>query len=237
MALSLRGTAVSGTGAADPTCTLPVGTATDDVVYFAVHTQHNSDFDLSMITTGYTELADLFQDDTTDSSLGVFRKIMGATPDSTAQAETGAAFAVAVCMVWTGADTTTPEDATTTTAGAINGGTPNPPSITTVTANAIVLAIGGSSEADAVTNPPTGYSNLVDLQSGTANVMMSSKLVASPGAEDPGTYADVSGTTADAWTAATVAIRPAASTTTRGMPFGHRGTAFNGGRTFHGTVH
>lgn len=213
MALSLRGTAVSGTGAPDPTVTLPVGTATDDVVYVAFNTPgtSNIDQDLVMITTGYTELADLFQNDLSDTQLGVFRKIMGATPDSSAQCETTTTNGIAVCHVWTGVDLTTPEDATTTTAGATDDGTPQPPSIVTATANAIVLAIGGSSEADAVTNAPTGYSNLIDLQHTAMNVMISSKLVASPGTETPGRYADIAGTAADTWCAATVAIRPAAA--------------------------
>lgn len=209
MALSLRGTA-SAIGT-DATITLPVGTAADDVVYVAFMCAGTADANLAMITSGYTELVDRYENDNTDTNFGVFRKIMGGTPDSSAQVNTPAAnSACAVCHVWTGADTTTPEDAATTQAGATNGGTPDPPSIVTVTANAVVLAIGGSSEGDAVTNAPTGYGNLIDIQGTDRNCMMSSKLVASPTTEDPGTYADITGTGADSWCAATVAIRPAA---------------------------
>lgn len=214
MALSFVG-GNNGTagGGADVTLTLTVGVATNDYVLVAGTVASTSDLNLAMVTADYQELADLYQNDLSDCNFGVFRKIMGATPDSDAVIENlGPGTIAGAFHIWRGVNTTTPEDATTTTGGAIDSGTPDPPSIDTVTANAVVIACAGSSEGDAVTNAPTGYTNLFDAQSGAGavNVMMSSKSVASPGTEDPGTYADVVGSTSDSWAAATVALRPAA---------------------------
>ena len=207
MAISFVG-GDSGNGSTAVTLNLPGGIAQNDVV-IAAHMgslTSNRDMDIS----GYQELADLYQDDTTDTNLGVFRKVMGATPDSTvAFADQGVNACVFHC--WRGVNTTTPEDATTTVGGAIDGATPDPPAINTATANAVVLAIGASSEADAVTNAPSGYGNLFDSQGNSANCAISSKSVASPTTEDPATYGDIVGTTADSWAAATVALRPAAN--------------------------
>lgn len=221
MALSLRGTAnASINGTSKISVTLPVGVAENDVVYFAFVIGSNSNLDLLLDTSGYTELVDIARtDDSLDVNLGVFRKIQSATPDSVVTASHQNNVDKAGCVhVWTGADTTTPEDATSTTASGFNGGTANPPSITTVTTNAIVLAIGGSSEPDTVTNPPTNYSNLDGaLNSATANpqaVWVSSRLIVSAGSENPGSYADISGDINDSWCAATVAIRPAAEAAT-----------------------
>ncbi len=201
------------TGGNDVTLSLPGEIAEGDVVYVAVMTVRGSgstDIDVAMTTAGYTELADIFSDDTEDTHLGVFRKVMGAVPDTTAVV-TGSGDAndvVAVFHVWRGADPTTPEDVSAGTASSTNGGTPNPPAVTTFTNGAVVLAIGGSTEPDFVSTAPTGYSNLVDLQAGNTNVMMSSKVITTAAAEDPGAYTEVVGDVSDSWAAVTVAIRP-----------------------------
>lgn len=218
MAITLRGTTSGNSISADVTLTHPGGIAENDVVYVSAMstTLFGSDLNMAMVTTGYTELADLYANDAQDTNFGVFRKRMGATPDSTAVVDyVGSVFSDnldAVEHVLIGVDTTTSEDATTTTATGIDSGTPNPPSITTATANAWVLACAGSTEGDAVSNPPTNYINLIDIQNAsTNNVMMASREITSPGAEDPGTYADIVGGTDDSWCAATVAVRPAAT--------------------------
>lgn len=213
MALSFVGSGFnSNVSGADLTLTLPVGIAEDDVVYVAAVTSGSVDATMAMTTSGYTKLCDLFANDTNDTNLGVFRKVMGASPDATAVVTgTGSGFITigAVFHVWRGADTATPEDVATTTATGLNSATPNPPAITTVTNDAVVLAIGGSvGELDAVSNAPSGYSNLIDTLVGTSNVMMASKVTAAAGAQDPASYSDISGDSTDSWAAATVAIRP-----------------------------
>src|SRR3990167_4835602 len=112
MALALRGVAegLANTGAT-VTVTHPGGIAENDVVFIG-YTIGNStvDRDMAMTTASYTELADLYANDSTDTNFGVFRKVMGATPDSTAVC-TGvdsSTIMAAVESVWTGVDTTTP---------------------------------------------------------------------------------------------------------------------------------
>lgn len=213
MAISLVGTnSATATGGADVSITLPVGTAENDVVYASFSQQIGSDLNMAMTTSGYTELADLYANDNNDASLGVYRKVQGATPDTTSVWDNGfSAAAGGVCMVLRGVDTTTPEDATTTTATGTNGATPDPPSINTATAAAWTLACASSTEPDAVSNPPTNYTDLIDTTFGTiGNVMMARREIASPATEDPGTYADISGQDTDSWCAATVAVKPAA---------------------------
>lgn len=219
MAISLRGTAHNFSASGNVTVTLPVGTAQNDVVY-AFYNENSStggDFNMAMVTAGYTELADLFADDSTNSNFGVYRKVQGAVPDTTAVFDdvsaAGDQDSNAAVIVLIGVNTTTPEDATTTTATGTDTGTPNPASITTVTANAWVLALIGSTEAAVSPTAPTNYSNLVFEGTSGGLTAGATRTIAAPGAEDPGTFGGIGGSTADSWCAATVAVRPSTSKT------------------------
>lgn len=241
MALSFIGSAennVADASVSTITLTLPAGIAENDVVYVAYVASSNggADKNMAMTTTGYSELADLFANDADECNLGVYRKLMGATPDSTAETATVATGGVpkgaAVCHVWRGVDTTTPEDATTTTATAVNSAIPNSPSIITVTANAIVLSAVGSSQFDATVTAPAGYANQVDITGPDTRALagIASKSIASPGTEDPAAWTDITDAATEAWCAATVAIRPAAAGGTLFVNLaGHGGLGSRGG--------
>lgn len=215
MALSLVGQA-EGVGAlsTDLTITLPGGTTTDDVVYLGVATGIVSDPTFAMTTAGYTKLCDLSNVNTgTYANLAVFRKIMGATPDTTAVVTAvSLGYLVGVVHVWRGADLATPEDATTTTAVA-GSKNPDSPSITTVTANAIVLSFGAAGTDDTAVTAPTNYNNQGDINQTLQTVAVASRLIVSAGAENPAAWTDFSGPARPSMAAATVAIRPAAATT------------------------
>jgi hypothetical protein len=108
-----------------------------DLVIIAVAT--GSGTERSQAVTGYTQIASLYSNDTEDTNLWVGYKIMGSTPDTTVgipspgsvdDAQTG------VIQVWRNVEYV---DATTTT--GTNTVLANPPSITTNTAD-IVLVIG-----------------------------------------------------------------------------------------------
>jgi len=220
MALVIRGTAEnSAASGADVTVTLPGGTAASDVVYaaYAIGDNDSVDQNMAMITAGYTELADVFGDGTStnpDCNLGVYRKIMGGTPDSSYQVDGlgGADAAVSsVCHVWTGADQTTPEDATTTAATGI-GAIPDSPSITTITNNAIVISVGAGALQDTSVNAPSGYGNQVDddaVDISNVTIGMASILKVAFGAENPGAWTTWTAEADTGWAAATVALRPA----------------------------
>jgi hypothetical protein len=106
--------------------------------------------DKSYRISGYTQIADLYSNDTFDANLQVGYKFMGATPDTSVTITGGTgptvvtdAYAIAI-HVWRGIDTTTPLDVTTTTTTAIDTGIPNPPAITPTTANSVVLVAAGT---------------------------------------------------------------------------------------------
>lgn len=217
MAITLRGTnSANAGGSFDINVPMPTGTATDDVVYAAAsEASHTANFDITTTSVGWTELAEDYSNDTLDVNACLMRKVQGGTPDTTVRFRDagGGSYAwggVAIALI--GVDTTTPEDATTTTATGIDAEDPDPPSITTVTNGAWVLAFGFTSEGDNVSNAPSGYSNLVDNGVGFGNnnwTMAATKEVATAGAEDPGAFTDPTGDTGDSWVAFTVAARPA----------------------------
>lgn len=158
----------------------------------------------------------LWANDTRDANLRVASKIMGGTPDTQVQGSgntTATNGATMTCQVWRGADPITPQDVAMQTATAINSAVPNPPSVTPVTAGAVIVAIGCGSGA--ATNPavtaPTGYSNLVQATVDPGNSItsaMASKAWSGSGAEDPGAFGGITTSTSDGWCAATFVIRP-----------------------------
>ena len=205
---------------ADVTVTLPAMSQNDLVICsYSIGDNDGVNFDMAMVTTGYTEVADLFADDTQDVSLGVFWKVMGATPDPTAVADglggTDAAVA-AVCMVFRGVDTGTPMDVAATTATALDTMHPNPPSIDWVTANTWTVIAGASGHtlagAGTYTFPANYTTNAIDRgaddTSDTTVGMGYRTAPADP--EDPGVMTH-SGTDSASfsWGAATLALREA----------------------------
>lgn len=118
-----------------------------DVVIIVSGAGSTSDVSMSMITAGYTELFEAYESDTVDTNLAVYYKVMGATPDTdvTINESGNAAFAsAAIAHVWRNIDTSNPIDAYTTQFTGVNSAHANPPAVTTITENAVVLAIGAS---------------------------------------------------------------------------------------------
>ena len=224
MAISFVGSASGAAGdGGNVTLTLPVGTTTDDlvIVSYAIGDNDNVDHDMAMVTTGYTEVADLFSDDTREANLGVFWKVMGATPDTSATV-TGLggidASVGAVCMVFRGVDTTTPMDVTPTTATALSTFNPDPPSIDHLNPAGLWTVIAGASAhvvGSGTYTFPTGYTtDAIDKWSGdtTESTVGMGYNTAPADPENPGAMTH-SGTDNGAYAscAATLALRPAAA--------------------------
>lgn len=226
MAISFVGSAEnSAINGADVTLTLPAMLQDDLVIVaYGVGDNDNVDFNMAMVTAGYTEVADLFSDDTQDANLGVYWKVMGATPDTSAVVDGlgGADAAVAAtCMVFRGVDTATPFDVVTTTATGINTMHPNPPAIDhlnpaglwTVIAGASGHTLGGAGTYTF----PTGYTtNALDIGSDdTSDITVGLGYRTNPAdPEDPGVMTHSGADSANfAWAACTMALRPKASTT------------------------
>jgi hypothetical protein len=142
------------------------GLQEDDIVILAYGIADNdgTNFDMGIATgSGWTEVADLHAEDNYDCDLGVYWKIMGATPDTsvTVDGQGGNdASVTAIAMAFRGVDTTTPMDVTPTTAETSGTSNPNPPSIdhngSTGTA---VVAIGAASNTrnGETFSAPAGY--------------------------------------------------------------------------------
>lgn len=218
MVIALRGTN-SGTGAAgvDVTVALPGGTTANDVVYAFGSLGATIDFDMAMITSGYTELADVYGNGSTrDGNLGVHRKVMGGTPDSNAVFSNPGGSSngmAAVVRVYSGVNTTTPEDATTTTNNPA-GTQIDSPSITTATNGAVVITCGACELFDTTATEPTGYGNPANesINDSFDSLIVTADITkAVAGVEDPGGWTNITSEANDANAAATIALRPAST--------------------------
>lgn len=189
----------------------------DDLVIVSYGVGGTSDVSIGVTTAGYTEIVELFHNETgADVSLSVSYKKMSGSPDTTldltatGNAQNGGAVIV---EVWGGVDTTTPMDVAATSIAAGDGGRPNPPAITPTTAGAVVVVVGSnaSNVTDAVfTQTGSELSNFLSATSpdtldatvGTGDFSWTS------GAFDP--VAWLGGTTGvqDSWAAVTIALRP-----------------------------
>lgn len=195
-----------------------------DLVVVAYGISNPADSALGVNTAGYTEVANLYANDDHDTNLAVAYKIMGGTPDSLVNVSGPSSSnrgGGAVVYVIRNAHPSTPMDVTATTASGVNTFTPDPPAITPVTPQALVIAVGagGGVLVDDVGTAPAGYQNLIAACIGGLTdsflVAMASKPWSGSGAENPGVFADfVLGASGSlgSWTAATLAIRPSPDT-------------------------
>jgi hypothetical protein len=192
--------------------------AIGDIVIACVAFNNGTDRNIQCTTSGYTEVADLYHNSNNDAQLGVYYKVL-------TSADTSVAFNLGVnvrsvfcALVWRNINAT-PLDATTTT--ATNTRTrADPPAITTVTNNAVVIAVGATAirgdEVLAFTAGPSGMTNFYTSQTATNSVPASSIGIASvvvpiAGSYDPGIFATTGSSatsTANSWCAATLALRP-----------------------------
>lgn len=169
----------------------------------------------AMTTTGYTQLESKLNGNTGSTGTSTLhRKVMGATPDTTAVCTgTGSASnglsAIAICL--RGVDGTTQEDVAITFAAGFGA---NPPgAITTVTDGCLIVVFGGTDLNPGTITGPSGYSNQTTVidAAGTFHgfCAMATKAQSTHGTETPGAWT----TWSNNWsTAYTLAVRPAANT-------------------------
>lgn len=194
--------------------------ATGDIVIVVDSFVSVGDYNAGVLTDGYTELTDLYANDSWDSNLAVSWKIMGATPDTTVSCVAGASRgSVGLVQVWRNVDQVTPIDSVIGTATGINGGFPDGPATTPVTSGAVVITAGMRTGAigDASVTAPSGYGNLVQktyISTLGTTAGIASKIWSGSGAEDPGVWSDWydegANILACSWAAVTLALRPAA---------------------------
>ncbi len=184
---------------------------------------------------GWTKPAAL---DDADSSarqrqLAIFYKIAsGETGNWTFSQDGAADNMAAVVNAFTGVDQATPIDVTPVSGHTLSGqndDTPDPPSITTVTAGAWVMTycgMNGNSSSHTAVTQPTGYT-LAGTEpdpyaaSNQRQLATAYKEVAAAGAEDPGVWTFSGGTSnTQDYITGVIAIKPASTGTTITVPTG-----------------
>jgi len=211
----------SNINGADVTVTLPTNMVEGDLVIFAYEEAGTlSNLDLSMDTADYTEVADLFADDTLDANVGVYYKFMGATPDTTAVANGSGAAAdglAAVVHVYRGVQLVAnggPFDTTTATTTGTSTILADPPSIdwSGSAGRVAVIAVGGTSASNTgAFGKPANYSDFIGaLGNDTNDAHVALGVNYAPA--DPENPAAVTFTAADntsySYGAATMILRP-----------------------------
>jgi len=197
---SLSGAVVNG-GAV--TLNFPVGVQQGDVVYVC----SGIDGTATVATSNYVPIANVTS---TAQEVRVWRKVMGAAPDTSVTINgTGQpqdAHAV-VALILRDVELSQPEDVTPTTA---TGSSTNPdnPAITTTFNKAWVLAFASSRVNDSAITAPSGYTNQTSANISDTNpstTAVATREITVPGVEDPASWTDwATGT----WGAITVAVRP-----------------------------
>lgn len=198
---------MGSTDSGDATFNLPSGLLVNDLVIVA----SCSDSDTSLLSntpSGYTAGQ--------SGEKGVYcrwaYKRMGSTPDTQVTMPESLTDGRHLALAFRHVNTTTPFDVASPTPATGNSGDPNAPGVTTLTDDALVLALGFLDDdvAAASVVAPTGYALAAALQGGVAgagSTLMAAykyKLVA--GSEDPGVFASDG---SDTWWAATLVLRPA----------------------------
>ena len=173
--------------------------------------------DRSMTTSsaGWTELVELYSNDTFSTNLAIYYKFMGAIPDTgiTLNAHTtGDSSAIAV-YVFRNVDLTTPFDVTQTTVTQTNTGIPNPPAITPTTTNSIIVVAAGSAHNDGTDTYTANYLTSFRTQGGNStndSTVGIGYLTWTSGAYDPAAWTFTAGGTTSNYSTAsvTMALRP-----------------------------
>jgi hypothetical protein len=97
---------------------------------------------MSVDTADYVQVSELFANSTRDANLGVYYKVMGATPDTSVLASVGSGSAdpkIVTVQVFRGFSAVTPLDVTSTTMTALNTTKPDPAAITPTTSGALIV--------------------------------------------------------------------------------------------------
>jgi hypothetical protein len=177
-----------------------------DFIVAAVAFKNSTNRDIQCTTSGYFEIADLFTASTTRFiQLGVYAKILS-SPETVIDFDIGVSvpsrFAV---HVWRLLDDD-PFDATSTTAVGI--GPANPPSITTQTPSATIVAVGaigtGAAGSSSMT-VPSGMENFFHVGvTGDSGIGIASIILPTPQTYDPETF----GPNGSRYAAVTMAFKP-----------------------------
>ena len=168
----------------------------------------------------WTSAGTAYGNDTADALLDVRYALAATDPASSIQssAVTFQDFAF-ILTVWRGVDPASPLDSLTQFASGIDSSAPNPPASLSVTRSgctALAFGVGAmpSSEAPAITAPPSGFTSILAISRSNntapdgAISLAYRNNVASGAALNPGSFTVSKTSTSSAWAAATMILRP-----------------------------
>jgi len=191
----------------------PISPLENDIIVVVYGWVSITDDAPSIVTPGYTVIAELYQSDVWDVNFLAAYKVMGSTPDGSVEvAGHGSNPTVAVAQLWRGASTSSPMDVAATTATNLNSSRPNSPSITPVTPGAVVLSLGVGVGAGGPLSTPSGMANGTRTRSNDGTKVAVAGIASADwvsGAYDPVAWGGSDGGGSDSWAAATIALRPA----------------------------
>ena len=187
---------------------LDTSPSSGDIVIASVSVYSSIDLSITTNTSGYTEIGDYAINEPSLGvflNLGIYYKVLSSS-ESSVQFNLGLSNSniSMVAHVWRNVNPTTPLDATTTSANGT--GVPDAPSITTVTENSVVIAVGsGSYDNHSV---PSGMENYFTAFSGFFGPRLSFASTFRPntGSYNPPVFGGSSSSLK--WLSSTIALRP-----------------------------
>lgn len=218
------GRAIDNSSTSTPNCSLTglsggiaSAPAIGDLVIAAIGFVNSTNRDITTVSSGWTEVADLYANSIADTQLGVFYKYLTAADKSVQFSLGTTVISKFVTHVWRSANSSSPLDATTTTATLTNSSSANPPAIGVVTDGAVVIAVGVAADHSSGTSldltVPSGMENFFKTTkpstTDTPQLAIASVLINSGGSYDPGLFGGGRANSGNSWCAATLAIRPA----------------------------
>lgn len=187
--------------------------AAGDVVIVAFASKAPENYNLTMATSGYTELADLYSNDTRDAALGVYAKVMGATPDTSASATNPYAFTEygIAAHVWRNTNVVSGIVTPIATATGVDSGVPNPPAVTPTVAGSVIIVVGAGTAIDTeqpIFSAPSGITLFQGNPPYNINIAIGAYVGWTSGAYDCAAFGGGSTSIADSWCAASLVLQP-----------------------------
>ncbi len=201
------------------------GLAEGDLVIAAFCIADTSDRDMVTLDANtWTEIVDLYDNDTEDVNLGVFYRYMTSSIDTAVTIEgygNASAGVAGIARAFRGVATVAdggPFDAATTTATGTGGALADPPSITHTTEGAVIVIVAAAAQATSSPFAITAQSmykenlstvNVAETFDPSLGLTHAPPLAAAGGATDLPAFTNANSAATNSWAACTIALQPA----------------------------
>ena len=182
-----------------------------DLILTSVVTRRTSDVNYSV--AGFTELADIYVNNTDDCNFGLFYKVADGTETGIDVTTNVPQTTLSTTYIWRNADTTIPLDVGVATNTATGATLVTSPDVTTVTDNAVVMqfiAAAGQGTLRPLTNftQPSNTDNFFTIGGGTTKIAACSSVQETAGATSLNDFGGGTANSGNSSATATIAIRP-----------------------------